>query len=123
MQGYTEMGNVGDLPESIQIIATVLIAVITGVATLLGWSNKAAKSPAKQEVEIAGAVVDSRAVKTLVDQIDFAVDRFTNLHEDRMRIEKQSVEELASLRKDIREMTNAVDKLIHHNNERRGIYG
>ncbi len=117
------MGNVGELPESIQIIATVLIAVITGVATLLGWSNKAAKSPAKQEVEIAGAVVDSRAVKTLVDQIDFAVDRFTNLHEDRMRIEKQNVEELASLRKDIREMTNAVDKLIHHNNERRGIYG
>lgn len=117
------MVNAGELPEWIQIVAAVLIAVISGVAMRLGWGSNAAKTPAKQEVEIAGAVVDSRAVKTLVNQIDFAVDRFTNLHEDRMRVEKQNVEELASLRKDIREMTNAVDRLIHANNERRGIYG
>ena len=123
MQGYTEMGSVGDLPESIQIIATVLIAVISGVAIRLGWGASAAKTPVKQDVDIAGAVVDNRAIKTLVEQIDFAVDRFTNLHEDRMRVEKQNVEELSSLRKDIREMTNALDKLIHHNNERKGIYG
>ena len=117
------MGNIGELPEWIQIVATVLIAVIGGVATMLGWNTKAAKIPAKQEVEIAGAVVDNRAIKTLVEQIDFAVDRFTKLHEDRMRVEKHNVEELASLRKDIREMTNMMEKLIHHNNERRGIYG
>lgn len=123
MQGYIEMGSVGDLPESIQIIATVLIAVISGVAIRLGWGAGAAKTPVKQDVEIAGAVVDNRAIKTLVKQIDFAVNRFTDLHEDRMRVEKQNVEELSNLRRDIRAMTESVDRLIHHNNERKGIYG
>lgn len=119
------MGNVtANLPEWIQILAGLLIMVVAGVATRLGWASQAAKAPPEKSAEILGAVIDTRSVKVLVDQIDFAVDRITNLHEDRIRVERQSIDELTHLRRDIREMTESVDKLVTHlANERKGIYG
>lgn len=102
--------GVDNLPEYAKLIVGGVVAIIVGVVTRLGWVSAKTREP-EQHVEMAGAVVDSRAVKTLVDAIDFAMDRITDLHDMRMRHDKKQADDSEDLRKEIRLLREAIQQL------------
>lgn len=105
------------MPDWLQLVVAAGIAIITGVAARLGWVKGSPIQP-EQKAEVMGAIVDSRAVKHLGELIDFAVDRLTNLHDEKIRHDKQHLDEIAAMRKDMRDLTKAirgwVDKESNH---------
>lgn len=95
------------MPDWLQLVVAAAIAIITGVTARLGWVKGSPTQP-EEKAEVMGAIVDSRAVKQLGELIDFAVDRLTNLHDEKIRHDKQHLEEIAAMRKDMRELTSAI---------------
>lgn len=95
------------IPEWVNLLATFVIIVIAGVTTKMGWTKAAGVKPA-EEAEVVGAVVDTRAVKALSDLIEFALDRIINIHDEKIRHDKYQLEEISSLRKEIKELTHAI---------------
>lgn len=103
------------MPDWLQLVVAAGIAIITGVAAKLGWAKGSSTQPEKT-AEVMGAIVDSRAVKHLGELIDFAVDRLTNLHDEKIRHDRQHLEELAAMRKDMRELTKAIHNWVGKEN-------
>lgn len=99
--------DAGEIPTWLNWAATFVIIVIVGVAGRLGWS-KAGKTQPNEEAEVVGAVVDVRAVKALAETVEFALDRVTNLHDERIRHDKQNLDEIGYLRKEIRDLVSAL---------------
>lgn len=95
--------GVDQIPDWLNLLATFAILVIVGVAGRMGWVKSKGTQPT-EEAEVVGAVVDVRAVKMLAEHIEFALDRLTNLHDERIRHDKNQLEELSALRRDIREL-------------------
>ena len=95
------------IPEWVNLLATFVIIVIVGVTTKMGWAKAAGVKPA-EEAEVVGAVVDTRAVKALSDLIEFALDRIINIHDEKIRHDKYQLEEISSLRKEIKELTHVI---------------
>lgn len=101
-----------ELPAYVEPLIGLLVALGSALAIRLGWM-KAKNIEPEREVEMAGAVVDSRAVKTLVDAIDFALDRVTDLHDMRIRHDKQAAEDASDLKKEIRLLRKAIEDLTN----------
>lgn len=99
------------LPEWLNLLATFAIVVIAGVAGRFGWIKSKGTQPT-EEAEVVGAVVDVRAVKMLAETIDFALDRVAVLHDERIRADRQHLDEMRDLRKDIRELINTLREFV-----------
>lgn len=99
------------LPAYAEPLIAVAAALIAATAARFGWV-KAKNTEPEAHVEMAGAVVDSRAVKTLIDAIDHAVDRVTDLHDMRVRHDKRILDDNDDLREDIKELTRAIRALV-----------
>lgn len=100
----------GEIPEWLNLTATLIILVIVGVVTRLAHI-KATGVQSSEEAEVVGAVIDPRAVRALSEVIEFALDRVMNLHDERVRHDKNQLEELSYLRKEIRELTHAMKEM------------
>ena len=105
------MGAGVEIPEWLNLLATFSILVIVGVVGRLGWNKTKGTQPA-EEAEVVGAVVDTRAVKMLAETIDFALDRVNNLHDERIRYEKQHLDEMRDLRRDIRLLAESIKSVV-----------
>lgn len=96
-----------EIPEWLNLFATFIIIVVVGVTTRLA-SLKASGVKQAEEAEVVGAVVDARAVKSLAELIEFSLDRVINIHDEKIRHDRYQMDELNSLRKEIRELTSAI---------------
>lgn len=103
--------GVDQIPDWLNLLATFAIMVIVGVAGRMGWVKSKGTQPT-EEAEVVGAVVDSRAVKMLAETIDFALDRINNLHDERIRYEKQHLDEMRDLRRDIRLLSESIKSVV-----------
>lgn len=99
--------GIEQVPEWLNLLATFVIVVIVGVAGRLGWVKSKGTQPT-EEAEVIGAVVDIKAVKMLAGAIDFALDRVNVLHDERIRSDRQHLDEMRDLRKDIRELISTL---------------
>lgn len=91
------------IPEWLQLTVTGIVGTVIFLATRFGW-NQAKEAPAESKVELAGAIVDARSIKHLTDSMDFHMDRLTNLHDEKIRHEKATIESNNELRSEIREL-------------------
>lgn len=98
------------LPAYVEPLVAILVMIISGVAIRLGWM-KAKNIEPEREVEMAGALVDSRAVKSLIDALDFAMDRITELHDMRDRREKIHAEDMAELTREVKQLRVAIQDI------------
>jgi hypothetical protein len=99
----------------VQTLIAIAIAIVSGVAVRLGWAKGSTQVP-DTHVEMADTVVVARAVKTLVDALDFALDRVTDLHDMRTRTEKSHIDEIGRLRGEIRDLNRNLQVLIQKEN-------
>lgn len=99
-----------ELPPYVEVGVTAISLLVVAVVTRLGWV-RAAKTEPEAHVEMAGAVVDARAVKSLIDTIEFAMDRVADLHDMRMRHDKKQADDSADLQREIRLLRVAIESL------------
>lgn len=91
------------IPQWLEVIVTGIVGTVLFLGARFGWSQ-AREAPAESKVELAGAVVDARGIKTLVDTMDFHMDRLTNLHDEKIRHEKAVIESNRELKSEIHEL-------------------
>lgn len=102
---------VPQVPEFVQWTAWTIIAVVGGLAVRFGWFN-AKSNPPTTTMELAGGLVDNKALKAFTESVDDAVDRYTELHEERMRHERKQMQILESLDEDVRHLTKALIRVL-----------
>lgn len=102
------MADKAAVADLIQWAAAFFVAVIVGLVTRLGWTKEKHTQPESQ-VEVIASAVDNRAIKALVESIDHAVDRMTQLHEETERRERRQIEAMDTIAKDIRSLIRCLE--------------
>lgn len=105
------------LPEWIQYISGAMILVITGVATRLGFSSMKQAPPASVAGEADShdvIALDQKTLKAMAEILDTLTQSLEDMHRDRLRCNKESREELAELRSDIRTLARQLERAVEH---------
>lgn len=97
--------DVTALPEWVQYIAGGLALTILGIVGKAGF--RSAPSP-QTNVEVAGAVVDNRAVQDIVKSINRAADIYSDCTKENFEVARTHNNEIRILHQEIRELTREV---------------
>lgn len=106
----------GVIANWIEYGAAFVVAIIVGLTAKFGWNRARDVSPEKQ-VELVASVVDNRAVTTLIESIDHAVDRLIEIHEDAQRRDRRQVELISEIGADMRKLIRGLHDLIDNMKE------
>jgi len=98
------------ISEWTQWLVGFAVAVVVGVATKMGWAKGSNVQPENQ-VEVIASAVDNRAIKSLIETIDHAVDRMGDMHDDSIRRERRTQEMMEDITDELRKLVKCMQQL------------